>query len=83
MFLQAFIMAFTSDMIPRMVYLYAYSNGSSMRGYVNNSLSVYNISHILEKHMPEEHDHWFDNATTTCRCCRTLSLAGGSAPDRV
>lgn len=66
-------MAFTSDMIPRMVYLYASSNGSNMRGYVNNSLSVYNISHILEKHMPEEHDRWFDNATTTtCRCCHTL-----------
>uniref|UniRef100_A0A671V8A0 Anoctamin n=1 Tax=Sparus aurata TaxID=8175 RepID=A0A671V8A0_SPAAU len=43
----AFIMAFTSDMIPRMVYLYAYGNG--MRGYVNNSLSIYNISRIPEK----------------------------------
>lgn len=66
--LQAFIMAFTSDMIPRMVYLYAYSKGSNMTGYVSSSLSVYNISHIPERNMPEEHDHWFDNSTTTCRC---------------
>ncbi|CAF99692.1 unnamed protein product, partial [Tetraodon nigroviridis] len=65
--LQAFIMAFTSDMIPRMVYLYAYSNGSNMIGYVNNSLSVYNISHIPERSMPEEHEDWLDNTTTTCR----------------
>ncbi|XP_022056633.1 anoctamin-5-like isoform X2 [Acanthochromis polyacanthus] len=61
----AFIMAFTSDMIPRMVYLYAYSKESSMRGYVNNSLSIYNISQIPERNMPE--DNWFDNATSTCR----------------
>uniref|UniRef100_A0A671V6W7 Anoctamin n=1 Tax=Sparus aurata TaxID=8175 RepID=A0A671V6W7_SPAAU len=60
----AFIMAFTSDMIPRMVYLYAYGNG--MRGYVNNSLSIYNISRIPESNMPEDHDYWFDNSTT-CR----------------
>ncbi|KAK2920126.1 anoctamin-5b isoform X2 [Channa argus] len=60
----AFIMAFTSDMIPRMVYLYAYSNESSMSGYVNNSLSVFHISQIPERNMPE--DNWFDNATT-CR----------------
>uniref|UniRef100_A0AAQ5ZXP9 Anoctamin n=1 Tax=Amphiprion ocellaris TaxID=80972 RepID=A0AAQ5ZXP9_AMPOC len=61
----AFIMAFTSDMIPRMVYLYAYSKESSMRGYVNNSLSIYDISQIPERNMPE--DNWFDNATSTCR----------------
>ncbi|XP_068195363.1 anoctamin-5b isoform X1 [Antennarius striatus] len=63
----AFIMAFTSDMIPRMVYLYANSNGLSMRGYVNNSLSIYNISQIPRKNMPEAPDYWFDNSTSTCR----------------
>uniref|UniRef100_A0A673WTP3 Anoctamin n=1 Tax=Salmo trutta TaxID=8032 RepID=A0A673WTP3_SALTR len=40
----AFIVAFTSDMIPRLVYMYAYSNDLSMKGYINNSLSVFNIS---------------------------------------
>uniref|UniRef100_A0A8C5GQI3 Anoctamin n=1 Tax=Gouania willdenowi TaxID=441366 RepID=A0A8C5GQI3_GOUWI len=60
----AFIMAFTSDMIPRMVYLYAYSKEGSMRGYVNNSLSIYNISQIPKNNMPE--DEWFVNLTT-CR----------------
>ncbi|XP_076585624.1 anoctamin-5b isoform X1 [Chaetodon auriga] len=63
----AFIMAFTSDMIPRMVYLYTHGNGASMRGYVNNSLSIYNISQIHEDNMPEEQDYWFDNSTTNCR----------------
>ncbi|KAE8297221.1 Anoctamin-5 Gnathodiaphyseal dysplasia 1 protein Transmembrane protein 16E [Larimichthys crocea] len=63
----AFIMAFTSDMIPRMVYLYAISEGTSMRGYVNNSLSIYNISQMLANNMPEAEDYWFDNTTATCR----------------
>ncbi|XP_044206961.1 anoctamin-5b isoform X1 [Thunnus albacares] len=63
----AFIMAFTSDMIPRLVYLYAYNNKSSMTGYVNNSLSIYNISQIHNDSMPEERDNWLDNSTTTCR----------------
>ncbi|XP_034047497.1 anoctamin-5b isoform X3 [Thalassophryne amazonica] len=63
----AFIMAFTSDMIPRLVYLYAYSKEASMRGYVNNSLSIYNISQIREENIPEEPPDWFDNSTTTCR----------------
>uniref|UniRef100_A0A7N6FI63 Anoctamin n=1 Tax=Anabas testudineus TaxID=64144 RepID=A0A7N6FI63_ANATE len=42
----AFIVAFTSDMIPRLVYMYAYQIGGkmSMEGYINNSLSVFNIS---------------------------------------
>ncbi|KAM4597065.1 anoctamin-5b isoform 2-T2 [Fundulus diaphanus] len=61
----AFIMAFTSDMIPRMVYLYAYSKEASMSGYINNSLSVYSISQIHPDNMPE--DYWHDNSTTTCR----------------
>ncbi|KAM7015768.1 anoctamin-5b isoform 1-T1 [Tautogolabrus adspersus] len=63
----AFIMAFTSDMIPRMVYLYAYGKDASMRGYVNNSLSIYNITQIPDANMPEEKDYWFVNSTSTCR----------------
>ncbi|KAM9408496.1 anoctamin-5b isoform 2-T2 [Pholidichthys leucotaenia] len=61
----AFIMAFTSDMIPRLVYLYAYSEDSSMKGYINNSLSIYNISQIRLRNMPE--DDWTVNSTITCR----------------
>ncbi|CAK6979641.1 anoctamin-5b [Scomber scombrus] len=63
----AFIMAFTSDMIPRMVYLYAYNEESSMMGYVNNSLSIYDISLIDKDNMPEDNDSWRDYVNTTCR----------------
>lgn len=69
---QAFIVAFTSDMIPRLVYYYAYHPGTepSMEGYINNSLSVYNISHFPLRNQPEdgENPDWFHSSTmTTCR----------------
>uniref|UniRef100_A0A669DSJ7 Anoctamin n=1 Tax=Oreochromis niloticus TaxID=8128 RepID=A0A669DSJ7_ORENI len=46
----AFIVAFTSDMIPRLVYMYAYRTHDelNMKGYINNSLSVFNISHLFK-----------------------------------
>ncbi|XP_072320928.1 anoctamin-5-like [Eucyclogobius newberryi] len=62
----AFIMAFTSDMIPRMVYLYAYAEKFTMKGYINNSLSVYKIFEMPAQNMPEELGSWFDNSTN-CR----------------
>uniref|UniRef100_A0A8C6UVA6 Anoctamin n=1 Tax=Neogobius melanostomus TaxID=47308 RepID=A0A8C6UVA6_9GOBI len=48
----AFIVAFTSDMIPRLVYMYAYQPDGemNMKGYINNSLSVFNISDSLMFH---------------------------------
>lgn len=67
-------MAFTSDMIPRMVYLYAYSKESSMKGYINDSLSVFNVSHIPDNHMPDEFTLRSKNVTTTCRCEATAGL---------
>ncbi|XP_034535672.1 anoctamin-5b isoform X2 [Notolabrus celidotus] len=63
----AFIMAFTSDMIPRMVFLYAYGKDASMTGYVNNSLSIYNISQIPQSNRPEDGDYWFVNSSSICR----------------
>lgn len=75
--LEAFIVAFTSDMIPRLVYLYTYHQGSeaTMRGYITNSLSIYNISQIHIDNQPEagENPSWFNNSTiTACRCVRII-----------
>ncbi|XP_073460125.1 anoctamin-5 isoform X2 [Aquarana catesbeiana] len=52
----AFIVAFTSDMIPRLVYFYAYSENERvpMSGYINSSLSIFNVSDFNEKSMPLE-----------------------------
>ncbi|XP_074130974.1 anoctamin-5 isoform X4 [Sminthopsis crassicaudata] len=61
----AFIVAFTSDMIPRLVYYYAYStdHNSPMSGYINNSLSVFQISDFPNSTIPPGSTGSF----TTCR----------------
>ncbi|XP_019713375.1 anoctamin-1a isoform X2 [Hippocampus comes] len=40
----AFVIAFTSDFIPRLVYQYMYSPDGTMHGFVNHSLSYFNVS---------------------------------------
>uniref|UniRef100_A0A8U7M7W6 Anoctamin n=1 Tax=Corvus moneduloides TaxID=1196302 RepID=A0A8U7M7W6_CORMO len=57
----AFIVAFTSDMIPRLVYYYAYSENedSPMSGYINSSLSVFLISDFPERNEPKENPENF------------------------
>uniref|UniRef100_A0A7N9B1L1 Anoctamin n=1 Tax=Mastacembelus armatus TaxID=205130 RepID=A0A7N9B1L1_9TELE len=48
----AFIVAFTSDMIPRLVYMYAYhpKGEMNMKGYIKDSLSLFNISEFQPLH---------------------------------
>uniref|UniRef100_A0A3Q1I1E5 Anoctamin n=1 Tax=Anabas testudineus TaxID=64144 RepID=A0A3Q1I1E5_ANATE len=41
---QAFVIAFTSDFIPRLVYQYKYSPDGSMHGFINHTLSYFNVS---------------------------------------
>lgn len=76
---QAFIVAFTSDMIPRLVYMYAYQPDGemNMKGYINNSLSVFNISAFKLDNRPEdgESPFWFNSTITTCRwVVRSLTI---------
>ncbi|KAI5626982.1 anoctamin-5 isoform X2 [Silurus asotus] len=68
----AFIVAFTSEMIPRLVYLYTKSPGNqlSMEGYINDSLSIFNISQIPPQNRPDDGENpaWFNSSViTTCR----------------
>ncbi|XP_029521555.2 anoctamin-6-like isoform X1 [Oncorhynchus nerka] len=69
----AMIIAFTSDMIPRLVYywsfsVYPYGDHSShtMQGYINNTLSVFDIQDFSNKSRPLQTPYWFNNSTT-CR----------------
>ena len=43
-FLQALIIALTSDFIPRMVYLFVQSEDGSLRGFVNSTLAIFETS---------------------------------------
>ena len=40
----AFVIAFTSDFIPRLVYRFSYSTDKTLVGYVENRLSYFNVS---------------------------------------
>ncbi|KAF7286638.1 hypothetical protein GWI33_004671 [Rhynchophorus ferrugineus] len=44
----AFVIAYTSDFIPRMVYKYKYSPTEDLVGYIDSSLSVFNTSDYHE-----------------------------------
>ncbi|XP_054881404.1 anoctamin-1-like isoform X2 [Poeciliopsis prolifica] len=44
--INAFVISFTSDFIPRMVYQYMYSSDGSLHGFVNHTLSYFNVSHF-------------------------------------
>ncbi|XP_008410276.1 anoctamin-5 isoform X3 [Poecilia reticulata] len=65
----AFIVAFTSDMMPRLVYMYAYQpqGQMNMKGYINNSLSVFNVSEFENSSRPEEAENPMWLNITTCR----------------
>ncbi|NXH46599.1 ANO6 protein, partial [Dicaeum eximium] len=67
----AMIIAFTSDMIPRLVYYWSFSvppygshSSPTMKGYINSTLSVFNISDF--KNASKPFSPWFRNQTT-CR----------------
>ncbi|XP_056429958.1 anoctamin-6 isoform X2 [Hyla sarda] len=68
----AMIIAFTSDMIPRLVYYWSFSvppygshTSSTMQGYINNTLSVFSISDFKNESRPVS-PAWF-GTQTTCR----------------
>uniref|UniRef100_A0A3Q3IZT7 Anoctamin n=1 Tax=Monopterus albus TaxID=43700 RepID=A0A3Q3IZT7_MONAL len=42
----AFVISFTSEFVPRMVYQYIYSVNSTMNGYTEHSLSYFNVSNF-------------------------------------
>ncbi|XP_065154051.2 anoctamin-1 isoform X1 [Paramisgurnus dabryanus] len=50
----AFVISFTSDFIPRLVYQYMYSPDGSMHGFVNHTLSYFNVSHFQNSTSPLE-----------------------------
>uniref|UniRef100_UPI0035900035 anoctamin-5-like isoform X2 n=1 Tax=Myxine glutinosa TaxID=7769 RepID=UPI0035900035 len=71
----AFIVAFTSDTIPRSVYYFSNHDTANdtfithtMVGYINSSLSVFRIEDFQPWSIPNTEPYWFNNATDlNCR----------------
>ncbi|OQV17299.1 Anoctamin-4 [Hypsibius exemplaris] len=61
----AFVIAFTSEFVPKMVYLLAFSPTRTMKGYTAWSLSAYKVSDFPEDIKPSNFGEGF-NSTTIC-----------------
>uniref|UniRef100_A0A8C7NSZ2 Anoctamin n=1 Tax=Oncorhynchus mykiss TaxID=8022 RepID=A0A8C7NSZ2_ONCMY len=55
--INAFVISFTSDFIPRLVYQYMYSPDGSMHGFVNHTLSYFNVSNFQDGKEPMDPQH--------------------------
>ncbi|MGH0133625.1 UNVERIFIED_CONTAM: hypothetical protein FKN15_075994 [Acipenser sinensis] len=58
--INAFVISFTSDFIPRLVYQYLYSETGTMDGFIDHTLSYFNVSHFKPGSAPvasEFHKH--------------------------
>ncbi|XP_022244128.1 anoctamin-4-like [Limulus polyphemus] len=49
----SFLIAYTTNFIPRLVYMFIYSYDGSLTGYVNNSLSYFDTSDFTDINKPE------------------------------
>ncbi|XP_033723052.1 anoctamin-2 isoform X1 [Tursiops truncatus] len=63
--INAFVIAITSDFIPRLVYQYSYSHNGTLHGFVNHTLSFFNVSQLKEGTQPENSQ--FDQEVQFCR----------------
>ncbi|XP_061438593.1 anoctamin-2 isoform X2 [Rhineura floridana] len=63
--INAFVISVTSDFIPRLVYQYAYSHNGTMHGFVNHTLSYFNVSHFKAGTQPEKSP--FEQDVSFCR----------------
>ncbi|XP_015271501.1 PREDICTED: LOW QUALITY PROTEIN: anoctamin-2-like [Gekko japonicus] len=63
--INAFVISVTSDFIPRLVYQYAYSNNGTMHGFINHTLSYFNVSHFKAGTQPENSP--FEQEVSFCR----------------
>ncbi|XP_029438300.1 anoctamin-1 isoform X2 [Rhinatrema bivittatum] len=54
--INAFVISFTSDFIPRLVYLYMYSPDGSMHGFINHTLSFFNVSDFKPGTAPSDQE---------------------------
>uniref|UniRef100_A0A672J572 Anoctamin n=1 Tax=Salarias fasciatus TaxID=181472 RepID=A0A672J572_SALFA len=62
--INAFVISFTSDFIPRLVYQYIYSQTGTMHGFIDHTLSYFNVSNFKPGTAPHSSEH---GEITFCR----------------
>ncbi|XP_064276588.1 anoctamin-2 isoform X3 [Passer domesticus] len=63
--INAFVIAVTSDFIPRLMYQYVYSQNGTMHGFINHTLSYFNVSQLKAGTQPE--NSLFAQEVSFCR----------------
>uniref|UniRef100_A0A8C3U852 Anoctamin n=1 Tax=Catharus ustulatus TaxID=91951 RepID=A0A8C3U852_CATUS len=63
--INAFVIAVTSDFIPRLMYQYAFSQNGTMHGFINHTLSYFNVSQLKAGTQPE--NSLFAQEVSFCR----------------
>ncbi|RUS88406.1 hypothetical protein EGW08_003862 [Elysia chlorotica] len=76
----ACIIAFTSEFIPKLVYRYAYSPNDNLDGYVNWTLSVFDVSDFEEESVPSDPKYKLFGNVTECRYRAFRQPPGGENP---
>ena len=62
-----FVLAFTSDFIPRVVYRHQISPDGSLNGYVNWTLSYFNVKDFKPQERPDNPMQNVKEESPTCR----------------
>ncbi|XP_020569685.1 anoctamin-1 isoform X3 [Oryzias latipes] len=62
--INAFVISFTSDFIPRLVYQYMYSPSGTMHGFIDHTLSYFNVTNFKPGSAPQNSAH---EDVTFCR----------------
>ena len=65
--LQAFIIGWTSEFIPKMVYKFKLNDNHDLSGYVNHSLSYFNVSDFQPRSYPDDVKANEFGEVTVCR----------------
>uniref|UniRef100_A0A8C4NKX7 Anoctamin n=1 Tax=Dicentrarchus labrax TaxID=13489 RepID=A0A8C4NKX7_DICLA len=55
--INAFVISFTSDFIPRLVYQYMFSQTGTMHGFIDHTLSYFNVSNFKPGTAPQNSEH--------------------------
>ncbi|KAM9327868.1 anoctamin-2b [Pholidichthys leucotaenia] len=55
--INAFVISFTSDFIPRLVYQYMFSQTGTMHGFIDHTLSYFNVSNFKPGTVPQTSQH--------------------------
>ena len=64
---QAFIIGWTSDFIPKIVYQFTISGNNTLEGYVEHSLSVFDVSDFQARSVPDNNMSDVFGNVTHCR----------------